>query len=410
MILQVIMSREHTSGGRVDVVFDCYRDISIKSPERTKRGAESGMIVKINSSIQKCPKKWSKALRVEANKASIVKFLVKERENDQYSSMIGKCSLYVTSEEDCWWFTCKDGKVHVKAVPELSCNHEKADTRLLLHAAHAASHGFTTVILQSPDTDVAVIAVSLVAQVPAQLLFRTGTGHRAHFLDLTAVAQYHSTSSPCFIGLHSFTGCDSYSAFCGQGKRKGFLLLKEEQHRTVFESVRKSFELSDDQFAMLEAFVCAMYGRPTVRDVNELPYKLFCAKGSSSPQLPPCRDALLLHARRANYQAAVWRLALEPRPHIPSPDSHGWKVEEGKLSIHWLNQLPAARQLMEFVSCGCKKGCKTARCSCRKNGLMCTDICNCLDCSNCSNDPDDGVESEASTDTDDYGNDIIYMN
>ena len=29
MILQVIMSRERTSGGRVDVVFDCYRDIPI---------------------------------------------------------------------------------------------------------------------------------------------------------------------------------------------------------------------------------------------------------------------------------------------------------------------------------------------------------------------------------------------
>ena len=46
-----------------------------------------------------------------------MKFLVKEWQNDQYSSTIGKCSLYVTSEEDCWWFTCKDGKVHVKAVP-----------------------------------------------------------------------------------------------------------------------------------------------------------------------------------------------------------------------------------------------------------------------------------------------------
>ena len=68
-----------------------------------------------------------------------------------------------------------------------------------------------------------------------------------------------------------------------------------------------------------------------------------------------------------------------------------------KLSIHWLNQLPAPRQLMEFVSCGCKKGCKTARCSCSDNGLICTDICNGLDYTNCSNDPDDGVESEAST-------------
>ena len=258
-------------------------------------------------------------------------------------------------------------------------------TPLLLHAAHAASHGFTTVILQSPDTDVAVIAVSLAAQVPAQLLFRTRTGHHARFLDLTEVAQYHSTSSPCFIALHSFTGCDSCSGFSGQGTRKGFLLLKEEQHRTVFESLRKSFELSNDQFATLEAFVCPMYGRHTVLTSTSYVTSCFLQKAPAPVSYHhACRHALLLHARRANYQAAVWRLALEPRHHIPSPDSHVWTVEEGKLSILWLNQLPTPHQLMEFVSCGCKKGCKTARCSRRENGLMCTDLCN---SSNHSNDP-----------------------
>jgi len=28
-VLQVILTKEHTSGGRVDVVFDCYRSVSI---------------------------------------------------------------------------------------------------------------------------------------------------------------------------------------------------------------------------------------------------------------------------------------------------------------------------------------------------------------------------------------------
>ena len=96
---------------------------------------------------------------------------------------------------------CDDGKVCVTAVPELSCNHEKADTRVLLRTAHAASSGYKTVILQSPDIDVAVIAVSLAAQVSAQLLFCTETRHRVGLVDLTVVAQYHSVSSPSFISL-----------------------------------------------------------------------------------------------------------------------------------------------------------------------------------------------------------------
>ena len=50
--------------------------------------------------------------------------------------------MYVTLEKDCWRFMCANGKVYVTAVPELSCNHEEADTRVLLHAAHAASSGY----------------------------------------------------------------------------------------------------------------------------------------------------------------------------------------------------------------------------------------------------------------------------
>ena len=121
------------------------------------------------------------------------------------------------------------------------------------------------------------------------------------------------------IGLHSFTGCDSCSTFSEQDKKNGFLLLKEESHRRIFATLGESFELSDDQFAKLERFVCALYGRPEIRDVNKLRYKLFCSNRSSSSLLPPCRDALHVHAKRANYQAAVWQHALQPRPIVPSP-------------------------------------------------------------------------------------------
>ena len=68
----------------------------------------------------------------------------------------------------------------------------------------------------------------------------------------------------------------------------------------------QSFELSPTLFNDLEAFVCAMYGRPALHDVIEARYKLFCAKGSSTAQLLPCKDALELHAKWANYQAAIW--------------------------------------------------------------------------------------------------------
>ena len=36
---------------------------------------------------------------------------------------------------------------------------------------------------------------------------------------------------------------------------------------------------------------------------------------------------------------------------------------------------------MELISCGCKTG-QTSRCRCRKNELLCTEMCRCKDCEN----------------------------
>ena len=386
LILQVVMSRQHNSGGRVDVVFDCYWDVSIKNAERQKRAAGDGLQIKVVNSSQKCPKQWSKALRSGSNKTAIIKFLVEEWMKDTYSSVIpDTCDLYATSGEECWHFTSNGGAVTRQLVSELRCNHEEADTRMLLHAAHAARNGYSSVYLRSPDTDVAVIAVSLASQFPnaTQLIFRTGTKQRSRFIDLTAVAAMYRSTAASLIGLHAFTGCDSCSAFSGKGKKKGLMLLKDQRYSRSMAQLGQSFELSPTLLRDLEAFVCAMDGRPALHDVNEARYKLFCAKGSSTAQLPPCKDALELHAKRANYQAAIWRRSLQPQPVVPSPNGQGWSVDSSNsIPVNWLTLLPAPQQLLELVSCSCKKGCGTGLCSCCRNGMPCTDVCQCVDCTN----------------------------
>ena len=51
--------------------------------------------------------------------------------------------------------------VHDESHTEIDpCNHEEADTRMLLHAVHAARHGHTKVVLRTVDTDVLVLAIS----------------------------------------------------------------------------------------------------------------------------------------------------------------------------------------------------------------------------------------------------------
>lgn len=216
--------------------------------------------------------------------------------------------MHVTSSDNCWSFVTQNGAVVRKLVPELKCSQEEADTGMLFHANHAAHNGFASVCLCSPDTDVAVIGISLASQVPAQLIFRTGTQQRRCYIDLSAIAEKQGEAAVSLIGLHCFTGCDFCSAFSGKGKKKALLLLKDHCHCQAMAKLGQTFDaISPQMMSHLEAFVCSLYGKANLTDVNEACYKLFCAKGCSTSLLPPCRDALQLHAKCANYQAAVWR-------------------------------------------------------------------------------------------------------
>ena len=41
--------------------------------------------------------------------------------------------------------------------------------------------------------------------------------------------------------------------------------------------------------------------------------------------LPPCKQSLVLHLKRANYIAKLWKSCLIPRIGFPDTTEHGWK-------------------------------------------------------------------------------------
>ena len=289
-LLRLVVARL-SAASRVDVVFDCYNDMSIKSFERNKRAGTESLLVAIAGSTTKCPKKWSKALHVSANKAAIVSFLVEEWQKVKYAPLIAQRSLFVTSGEQCWLFRTEasDGTVTVQrfAVPELECSHEEADTRMLLHAQHAANTGQASVIIRSPDTDVAVIACSLASQIQARLIFQTGTAQRMRYLDLTAIAaSFGQGVATSLIGMHSMTGCDTTSAFSGRGKKAAFALMKTPRFRRAMGALGMLFEVSEQVLADAEAFLCTLYGKPNFNDINELRYHLSCTRPGNTSHGP----------------------------------------------------------------------------------------------------------------------------
>jgi len=55
-------------------------------------------------------------------------------------------------------------------------------------------------------------------------------------------------------------------------------------------------------------FIFCMYGGK-IDDVDEMRYHLFCQSGGKMgcEYVPPCRYVLVLHTKRVNYQAKIWR-------------------------------------------------------------------------------------------------------
>ena len=211
-------------------------------------------------------------------------------------------------------------------------------------------------VISSDDTDGFVLALAFKSFVPSSVYIKCGTQARTRYFDITHVVQRHGSEvCRCLPGLHALTGCDTVSAFSGKGKMTALKLTKRHaRFIELFQLVGSDWDVPDELFSRLQEFTCFMYSsNPGTKDVNDLRYRLFCAKkgGLDSNQLPPCVDTLRKHCERANYQAAIWRRSLQSHPQIPSPAGHGWSLEEDRLVVNWMSGEPAPVAVLELLSC-----------------------------------------------------------
>jgi hypothetical protein len=142
---------------RVNFVADRYPQLSIKNAEREKRASHGTSNVRIYGREQKVFKPWKNFISSGGNKESLLAFLL-ESWSKMNGCLLGEIQL--TSGKECTKLLSVDGRVIQKQVDQLSCDHEEADTRLMLHASlHAASSDCQTVLVKSPDTDAFILAL-----------------------------------------------------------------------------------------------------------------------------------------------------------------------------------------------------------------------------------------------------------
>ena len=327
-----ILCRFFNKYTRIDFIADTYCNISIKNTERSSRAAGGSVRQHVTGPDQHLPRQFNKFLAVGANKEELIAFLASQWQRpDRISKIPHRKVLVVTSRTSCVMLKWESGSTVVVPVPELECSHEEADTRLLLHACHAArSNNYPTITIKSPDTDVVVLAIAFSRYIPAKLYFLTGTGNKLRCIDMNAASEKLGADiCGALPGFHAFTGCDSVSAFAFRGKKTAFKLLQgslpaNAAVRDVFSKLGTEFQqLSQECLDGLERFVCLLYNVPGCNKLDSARYELFCTKSLQSNQLPPCRDAFVRHSARANHQAAIWRRCLVPRPEVPAPHDNG---------------------------------------------------------------------------------------
>ena len=103
--------------------------------------------------------------------------------------------------------------------------------------------------------------------------------------------------------------------------------------------------------------MCDIYpsNKKRLKTADELRYLLFCQKKQRNELLPPTSDSLRLHIDRTNSTTYIWRGALNRMQRLPSPEGHGWKIQDGNLTPTLMTKEPAPVGLPELTTCSCKR-------------------------------------------------------
>ena len=100
------------------------------------------------------------------------------------------------------------------------CQHEEADSRLMIDVADCAKRGHRSAAMRTVDVEVVALCVAVAAELNiTQLWAAIGSGKAFRYIEVHLIVQsigkHRSKPIPMF---HSFIVCDTVSSFAGRGK------------------------------------------------------------------------------------------------------------------------------------------------------------------------------------------------
>ena len=180
-----------------------------------------------------------------------------------------------------------------------NCNHEEADTRMVVHLMNALENGLKSVVVRTVDTDVIVVLIGefhVIHEVypDADIWIAFGTGKHFRYYHINTLCgnlgRDKLRSLPSF---HAFTGCDTTSSFFGKTKKSAWEAWNSfpTASETFLYIANNPFEVVDFEsthFKVLEHFTIILYDKTSsLVSVNEARKELFCKRNKTLENLPP---------------------------------------------------------------------------------------------------------------------------
>lgn len=177
------------------------------------------------------------------------------------------------------------------SVHHLNTTEGEADTCMLLHAINTTERGAALLGIQSPDTDVLVLALwkntSLCKErakhqsIPLGLLYNAIGGHIV----------------PALPGFHAFSGNDETGTICVKSKMSSWNALKKADEQVLEAFVKPCKLCTKLKIACLGClsctlYMCWLYLPVQIAIVKELCWFLFSKKQYAGEKLSPTKAAL----------------------------------------------------------------------------------------------------------------------
>ena len=205
-----------------------------------------------------------------------------------------------------WATNCK---AKHKNVGHLQCNHEEADTKIILHAVDATDDDVTEISIHSPDTDVLVVAIRRYPEMCPDTSFVTGSGTRRRTIKLKPIIDAFGPAKTAPLpALHALTGTDNTGSFAGKRKTTCWKEFEDgiESSLRALSNLGTQEKPDEETMKGIEEFIWQLYDSKTViNTVEELRWSLFKKRQAESDKLPQTKAAVHQAILIAHYQWMV---------------------------------------------------------------------------------------------------------